>query len=77
MDDLGNIRVLKSDGTVSHIDFAVDDYGINEDHHESTHSNVKSAMPSTISKIFVKVGDEVDKGEKLLSLEAMKMEVNR
>lgn len=34
-------------------------------------------MPSTISKIFVKVGDEVDKGDKLISLEAMKMEVKK
>lgn len=77
MDDIGNIRVLKSDGTVSHINFALDDHGITDDHHESTSSNVKSPMPSTISKIFVKVGDEVEKGDKLISLEAMKMEVRK
>ena len=75
IDLLGNIRVLKSDGTASQIDFVFDDYGINDDHHESAFSNVKSPMPSTISKIFVKIGDDVEKGDKLISLEAMKMEV--
>jgi biotin carboxyl carrier protein len=31
-------------------------------------------MPSTVSKIFVKVGDTVKKGDNIISLEAMKME---
>jgi 3-methylcrotonyl-CoA carboxylase alpha subunit len=31
-------------------------------------------MPSTVSKVFVKVGQHVKKGENLVSLEAMKME---
>jgi len=31
-------------------------------------------MPSSVSKIFVKVGQLVKKGENLISLEAMKME---
>ena len=31
-------------------------------------------MPSTVSKVFVKVGQEVKKGENLIALEAMKME---
>jgi biotin carboxyl carrier protein len=31
-------------------------------------------MPSSVSKIFVKVGQEVKKGESLITLEAMKME---
>jgi len=31
-------------------------------------------MPSTVGKIFVKVGDLVKKGDNLISLEAMKME---
>ncbi len=32
-----------------------------------------SFIPGTISKIYVKVGQKVKKGEKLLTLEAMKM----
>jgi 3-methylcrotonyl-CoA carboxylase alpha subunit len=31
-------------------------------------------MPSTVSKIFVKVGQTVKKGDSLVALEAMKME---
>jgi len=31
-------------------------------------------MPSSVSKIFVKDGQEVKKGDNLISLEAMKME---
>ena len=31
-------------------------------------------MPSTVSKVFVKVGQKVKKGDNLVSLEAMKME---
>ena len=75
MDEIGNIRVLKSNGSVTEIDFSIDDYGITDDHHEINSNSVKSPMPSTISKIFVKVGDVVEKGDKLISLEAMKMEV--
>ena len=31
-------------------------------------------MPSTVGKVFVKIGQHVKKGENLVSLEAMKME---
>ncbi len=31
-------------------------------------------MPSTVSKVFVKAGQHVKKGESLVALEAMKME---
>ncbi|MCL4121655.1 UNVERIFIED_CONTAM: hypothetical protein GTU68_020007 [Idotea baltica] len=31
-------------------------------------------MPGTISKVFVKVGDQVKKGEAIFAMEAMKME---
>ncbi len=51
-----------------------DDYGITEETESATKSAIKSPMPSTVSKIFVKVGDTVKKGDNLVSLEAMKME---
>jgi len=37
-------------------------------------STVKAPLPGNIFKIEVKVGDTVDKGQKLLIMEAMKME---
>ena len=38
--------------------------------------NIKSPLPGTILDIFVREGDEVKMGQKLLLLEAMKMENN-
>jgi glutaconyl-CoA/methylmalonyl-CoA decarboxylase subunit gamma len=38
--------------------------------------HVKSPLPGVILDVFVKVGDTVKKGQKLLCLEAMKMENN-
>jgi biotin carboxyl carrier protein len=37
---------------------------------------VKSPLPGTVLKVLVKVGDKVAKGDKLLIMEAMKMENN-
>ena len=48
--------------------------GITEDHDISNLGSVKSPMPSSVAKIFVKEGQEVKKGDNLISLEAMKME---
>lgn len=39
-------------------------------------SAIKSPLPGVIVDIMVKVGDEVKKGQKILILEAMKMENN-
>lgn len=36
--------------------------------------SVKAPLPGTILKIFVKEGDQVKKGDKLMIMEAMKME---
>ena len=36
--------------------------------------SVKSPLPGNIMQVFVKPGDEVKKGDKLLMYEAMKME---
>ncbi len=38
--------------------------------------HVKSPLPGTVIKIFVKVGDKIQIGERLLIMEAMKMENN-
>ncbi|WP_423128686.1 acetyl-CoA carboxylase biotin carboxyl carrier protein [Gaoshiqia sp. Z1-71] len=38
--------------------------------------NIKSPLPGVILEIFVKEGDLVERGQKLLMLEAMKMENN-
>lgn len=40
----------------------------------STHVEVKAPLPGNIMKVFVRNGDEVKKGDKLLIYEAMKME---
>lgn len=37
-------------------------------------SEVKAPMPGMVLKVFVKAGDEVEKGDNLFVLEAMKME---
>ena len=38
--------------------------------------NIKAPLPGTILEIFVKVGDRVKVGDKLIVMEAMKMENN-
>ncbi len=43
---------------------------------ESSVSVIKSPLPGVILEVSVKVGDAVKKGQKLLILEAMKMENN-
>ncbi len=40
------------------------------------YTEIKAKLPSIVSAIFVKVGDHVKKGDKLLILEAMKMETS-
>jgi len=42
----------------------------------SGHYKVRAPLPGIIMNILVKVGDEVEKGQKLLIYEAMKMENN-
>lgn len=40
----------------------------------STHQQIVAPLPGTIMQIYVKEGDEIKKGQKLLMYEAMKME---
>jgi biotin carboxyl carrier protein len=41
---------------------------------ESTHAKIKAPMPGMIIKILVEEGTHVEKGDKLILIEAMKME---
>jgi len=43
---------------------------------KTTNNNVKAPLPGTIVKVFVNEGDKVTIGQKLLMMEAMKMENN-
>lgn len=55
------------------IDQLIDELGFLTKTKQSV-KEVKSMMPGLVVTIFVKVGDLVEDGDKLLSLEAMKME---
>ncbi|MEZ4909627.1 MAG: biotin/lipoyl-containing protein [Saprospiraceae bacterium] len=57
----------------SELDQLIDSMGFSNVAKVST-KEVKSPMPGLVVKIFVIVGQEVEAGENLLSLEAMKME---
>ncbi|MDR2684357.1 MAG: acetyl-CoA carboxylase biotin carboxyl carrier protein subunit [Prevotellaceae bacterium] len=37
-------------------------------------NEIRAFMPGTIRAVFVKVGDNIEKGDKLLVLDAMKMD---
>jgi glutaconyl-CoA/methylmalonyl-CoA decarboxylase subunit gamma len=43
---------------------------------KTTNLAIKAPLPGTIIQVFVKVGDKVAIGQKLLTMEAMKMENN-
>jgi 3-methylcrotonyl-CoA carboxylase alpha subunit len=69
-----NIRVLKSDGSITNLDFIAADYGITEDQDHHNKINIKTPMPCSVAKVLIKAGDIVKKGQTLCTLEAMKME---
>lgn len=72
--DHNNVVLLKNNGENTVVNFVQDDFGIVEDHNIGQDVYVKSPMSSTLSKLFVKEGQAVKKGESLLAIEAMKME---
>lgn len=39
----------------------------------STEKKAKAPMPGTISKVFVKEGDKIKKGDAIFAMQAMKM----
>ena len=43
---------------------------------QQTNKDLKAPMPGLVTNILVNIGDEIKKGDKLLVLEAMKMENN-
>lgn len=55
------------------IDRLIDDLGFLKSQKHSV-KEIKSPMPGLVVQIFVEAGQEVNGGDKLLSLEAMKME---
>ena len=54
---------------MDHYDYAHDDH----DHHSHA-GEIHALIPRLVSRLFVKPGDKVEIGQKLLILEAMKME---
>lgn len=72
--DSHTVVLLKENGEQKHIKFVSDDFGSAEDSSSVFHSIIKAPMSSTVSKVFVKVGQKVKLGESLVALEAMKME---
>lgn len=74
LSNMFDVVLLKNTGEQRVISFVPDEYGIDEDAFFGDVSIIKAPMSSTISKIFVKPGQTVKKGESLIALEAMKME---
>lgn len=68
------LSILKKDGVSLDFYFKEDDFGIVEDVVFGDTSIIKAPMTSTLSKIFVQIGQAVTKGQSLVALEAMKME---
>lgn len=55
------------------LEILLDEYGF-ADTHEENAGEIHAAIPGLISKIFVKVGENLTKGDQIYILEAMKME---
>jgi biotin carboxyl carrier protein len=57
------------------LDILLKSMGINEQKIKKN-TDLKAPMPGLVSKIFVNIGDQINEGDNLLVLEAMKMENN-
>ena len=69
----GNTRWVFLDGRV--YEFDVQQAGGARRRGGSHHGSLSAPMPATVRRINVKVGDRVERGDTLLILEAMKMEL--
>ena len=74
----GNVTQLDYEGSPSHISVKTQKLVTEEDAEGegagSISANVVSPMPGRVVKVFVKPGQQVTKGENLISVESMKME---
>jgi 3-methylcrotonyl-CoA carboxylase alpha subunit len=66
-----DVLVSDDDGQLHHFSFNSRDFG---SHHHASDGAILSPMPGRIIAVEVAAGDTVTKGQKLLTLEAMKME---
>jgi biotin carboxyl carrier protein len=68
----GNVRWIFSEGVVWEL---ATEGRTRRRHHAGEHENLAAPMPATVVKIPVEEGQTVAKGETVLVLEAMKMEM--
>ena len=69
----GNTRWVFFDGHVH--EFEVQQPGRARKRGGSHHGSLSAPMPATVRRISVRIGDRVQRGDTLLTLEAMKMEL--
>ena len=70
----GSTRYVAVDGDV--LEFSVPDaHRIRRQKQHQSEDSLSAAMPGHVTKVFVNVGDAVKRGQPLLILEAMKMEI--
>lgn len=67
--------VTKVEASKSKAEIETNDVKSSSDSSSSTQNEIKATMPAGVFKILVKVGDTVGKGQTLIILEAMKMEI--
>ena len=72
--DNNNVHVFNQAGDQLGFRFESDELKAVEEQ-GATDRLLKSPMPGTVTKTYRKVGDKVSKGESILAMEAMKMEL--
>ena len=72
IDAEGGVNTMRRDGDIVFLKLVEEDFAGEE--YENSADLISAPMPGKIVKIFLKQGDKVKKGQKILSLESMKME---